>query len=510
MRSTTRIGLLVFIFALLAPGIPLRADEEQARRAAEAQARQAEAQASRQAPAAARLAAAKEQLANVEARLAALGAELVNSSRLVQLAQKSGDADTLAKTQESLAIQQEELDKLTAVRDETRKVLSQLAEEGKTAQASSAKKKTSGQTPPTEDAKDEGSTTKNDPFGKPVEPPKDVAETPAGDSSPNASETDATATPPQPPSKVVRLELTDGTTITGTLQVDALSIETRFGVLTVPITKIRRFAPGLSSIPALEARVSGLVERLGGDVFAEREQAHKELANMGLSVRLLLEARANDENPERARHIKLLLEELEQMSEEAIDDAFDEGDQAGTALIRQDTLETTSFTATGKISPRKIQLQSKYGLLEVDLGDVVAGTRDLGEPEDIRKTVSVDGTKLAQRGFVDTGIMLAKGDRVSLRADGTLIMSPWGSNSISLPDGGSNYGWYVPNKIYGGALVGKIGSGEIFKVGASHDLVATAAGKLQLAIAMQQNYANGNYQFPGSYEVRIIVRKSSK
>src|SRR5439155_291652 len=98
------------------------------------------------------------------------------------------------------------------------------------------------------------------------------------------------------------------------------------------------------------------------------------------------------------------------------------------------------------------------------------------------------------------------GDKISLKAEGSIVMSPWGGNSASGPDGAANYGWYIPNQIPGGALVARIGEkGTIFKVGRQSNFVAKNSGVLQFAIAMQAEYASENYAFPGQYTVKLKV-----
>jgi hypothetical protein len=98
------------------------------------------------------------------------------------------------------------------------------------------------------------------------------------------------------------------------------------------------------------------------------------------------------------------------------------------------------------------------------------------------------------------------GDKIIVRAEGNVIMSPWGSNAATGPDGAPNYGWYVPNQIPGGSLVGRIGDkGQVFKVGRQSTFVAKTAGVLQLAIGVQAEYANEGYSYPGQYTVKLRV-----
>ncbi len=109
-----------------------------------------------------------------------------------------------------------------------------------------------------------------------------------------------------------------------------------------------------------------------------------------------------------------------------------------------------------------------------------------------------------QHDFVDCGIRVKRGDKISVSADGQIIMTPWGTEMKSTPDGGPNFDWYIQDKIPGGALVAKIGGGEVQKVGAKWTFVADRSGVLRFAVAMNDQYAD--QAFPGNYNVRIRVK----
>jgi hypothetical protein len=306
----------------------------------------------------------------------------------------------------------------------------------------------------------------------------------------------------------VRLQLRDGSIIAGRLTVPEIEVATEFGKLIVPIDKIRSFTPGIDSNPEIANQLNTLIEDLGGEDFKLREAAHKALVKLGPSVRKQLEPHRKDENAERARHAQEILTAFEEMTEDV--DEFEEG-SSRELWIRDDTVVTTEFTIVGKISPQTFNVESKYGPLTVQLADVQVGERKQGPAEEINRRFSVAGQNLVQRSFKSAGVRVNRGDRVSIRAEGQIIMSPWGSNSISTPDGGANYGWYVNNKIPGGALVAKVGtSGEVFKVGGKHTFVAKKAGSLHFAIAMQPSYSGSGYNFPGEYKVRLKIEPGAE
>jgi hypothetical protein len=211
----------------------------------------------------------------------------------------------------------------------------------------------------------------------------------------------------------------------------------------------------------------------------------------------------DDDNAEIKRHVGEIMKEIEQQAEEQADD---EDATPQQPWIRLDTVVTSDFTVLGRVSPKEFHITSKYGPLTIQLADIKQGEREVATRESLRRTVTVDGTNLAQRSFKNTGVKVQAGDKVSLAADGTLVMSPWGSNASSTPAGAPNYGWYIPNQIPGGALVARVGeSGPIFMVGRQSTFVAKKSGTLQLAIGMQAQFANENYAFPGQYTVKLKI-----
>ncbi len=304
--------------------------------------------------------------------------------------------------------------------------------------------------------------------------------------------------------KFIRLHLQDGSVISGDLSVTEITVETQFGKLTVPIAKVRSFTPGLDSNKKAAEQINGLIEKLGGDDYKTREQAHKDLAAMGIRVQKELDKHVGSENAELKRHVTEILKELEEAAEEQADD--DSGSASASPWIQLDTIVTTDFTVLGKVMPQDFTIDSKYGPLKIALGDISKAERESGARESYKKNMSVGGDTLAQRGFKSSGIRVQAGDRIVVKAEGSIVMSPWGSNAHSGPDGMPNYGWYIPNQIAGGALCAKIGDkGQPFKVGRSLTFTAKTSGMLQFAIGIQAEYAGEGYQFPGEYKLKLRV-----
>lgn len=302
--------------------------------------------------------------------------------------------------------------------------------------------------------------------------------------------------------EVLRVHLMDGSQIGGKLAAKEIEVETSFGSLKIPVANIKSLTPGLGSHPKVTQDLTTLVEKLGSAVFGEREAAQKSLLEMGPSIRLQLERSANDPDTERKTRIKALLDEFDQMEADAAEDEAN----GAHKMIERDTVETTDFTVVGRIVQQDFEIISKYGSINAKLSDIRRVERAIAEKEELQKTVTVDGNSIIHRGLKDSGIRIERGDKITITAEGNLQMTPWGNQAMSTPEGAQNFGWYVANKIAGGALVGKIGkSGQVFKIGTKYSGTAESSGTLQLAIAMQGDYANQH--FPGEYKVRIKVKK---
>ncbi|HET6428800.1 MAG TPA: M56 family metallopeptidase [Phycisphaerae bacterium] len=65
---------------------------------------------------------------------------------------------------------------------------------------------------------------------------------------------------------------------------------------------------------ALEARISELIDRLGGPTHKEREEAQKELVEIGVAAVPALEKAAKDANPERSAQARVILERVMRIS----------------------------------------------------------------------------------------------------------------------------------------------------------------------------------------------------
>jgi hypothetical protein len=306
-----------------------------------------------------------------------------------------------------------------------------------------------------------------------------------------------------PAPRGIRLHLMEGSVVTGRLGIDAISVETPFGKLDVPVANIVSLTPGLDSHPEERKRIGRLIQQLGSNAAAERDQAEKSLSEIALSIQAELARFANDDDSERRTRIQKILAQIE---EAEIDDEADSA--AARPWVAQDTVETNLFTVVGKISPQAFRVETQFGSLQVAISDIRRGERESDQKPEIRKSLVVNGTHLVQINLLSSGIRLNRGDRVTVSAEGRLTMSPWGNNAFSTPDGAEQFQWFIPNQIAGGALIARVGAGgKIFKVGSKSSFTASRSGVLYFGIAMNPQFASNDYNYPGEYNVKVRVNQ---
>lgn len=306
----------------------------------------------------------------------------------------------------------------------------------------------------------------------------------------------------QPGEREVRLTLWDGTVVTGDIGIEFFKVQTQFGQLEVPVKNVISLRPGLDSFPQMTQDIASLVEKLGDRDFQTREQAHRELVAMGRAIRSEIGNFDDGGSAERKKHLDKIREQIEEMAD---DEAEWEEESDDAELIRGDTIRTRDFTIVGKILQPEFSLNSKYGELTIALSDIKKGDRTwLQSSESISKNVVVKGNSFFQSTPVSSKIRVNKGDRVKIKATGTVQWASWG-NISSGPGGITNQGNWQGHNC--GTLLARIGKGnEYVKIGEKGEFVAKSNGVLYLGISMRDNYANqAGYQWPGEYKARVSV-----
>ncbi len=298
-----------------------------------------------------------------------------------------------------------------------------------------------------------------------------------------------------------QLHLLDGSIIGGDIAAESINVQTAYGMLTIPISRIVQIYPGLNSRPGLTEKITRLVELLGGPSSSERDLAQKELTSMGVEIRSVLDQLVNDNNAE----LKKRIAQIQASFEAEIAAREEELREVERSMIFDDTVVTPDFSIVGEIRQKQFDVKSKFGDLRVKLGDLKFADRAMGLTRPaIRKTVSVPAMAFFQTKPQSTGIRVSKGDKIAIRADGVVQWTNW--NTSSTPEGLTNRSQW--NGINSGKLAVRIGTdnSRCIQIGSSGSFVAKSGGVLYLGIAMRDSYAtNSGYRWTGEYKARIVI-----
>ncbi|HZL71292.1 MAG TPA: hypothetical protein VFC86_02430 [Planctomycetota bacterium] len=310
---------------------------------------------------------------------------------------------------------------------------------------------------------------------------------------------DPPASPSPDDAKYVQFEMEDGSILMGEILLDSLTVKTRYGELTVPVQDIRGLRPGFDSKPDFRVKIKSLVETLSDGALESRDAAEKKILGMGLRVRDEVRRYSKDADGERKVRLTRILTAFEEL------EADSEDNSPVHVLQSEDEIITASFTMRGDVQPKKFNVKTRYGKVTVELDHL----RELIRRESgrvVEKRVEVTAANFCALEAKESGFAVERGERIVIRAEGSLTMTPWGGNVTSSPDGCAQCGGSDQGaQIMSGTLMMRIGkNGKWIKVGSKANLRATASGNLQFGIAINAQYARGQ-SYPGEYTIKIKV-----
>ena len=311
----------------------------------------------------------------------------------------------------------------------------------------------------------------------------------------------------------------DGSVVRLTVGLSVVTVQTKFGPMTVPLADARKIEMGFRYPEGVEAKVRRALDDLGSADFRTREAAQKTLVGIGEYAIPLVKAGTQNSVPEVADRCAVIYKAI---SATLPDDKSDP--------VLEDVITTDDMTLRGKITTDSFKATSKYfGETTVKLVYVrelrPVGGRFIG-------TFPLDAGKYAAVGwktFFDTGLDVEKGQAVEISATGKIDLhaaSPGqmkcgpagGGTQVAGPGqrfqeeqiirgGGGlqpvDFGGYGP--LYtAGALYGRIGaSGPLFKIGDKLTVPkASDTGRLYLVIA-PSNYGASK----GEFDVKVRLGK---
>lgn len=301
---------------------------------------------------------------------------------------------------------------------------------------------------------------------------------------------------------VFTLNLKNGDKITGNIDVSEILLETDYGKLSFPIADINTINLGLMNSSFDKAKLLDLLdiidssnksntvkERAFDEIIKMNEgaipfiksylQNSKEFNNSDLSVTTLYEVMLSKYNVTKNYSI------------------YDE-----IKFNEKNSIE-------GNYSFKNIILETQYGRIKIERKliksiDIKTISNDGFSKDNVFKIFSnkyVSGNQ--EKGWLNTGILVKKGNKIIITADGTIRLASLSGNTYT-PDGGVN-GTPGPldKKINYGQLLFKVGqNGKVQKAGDNIKIEASKTGILYLSIFETVfNVANTGY-----YTAKVLVK----
>jgi hypothetical protein len=302
--------------------------------------------------------------------------------------------------------------------------------------------------------------------------------------------------PPDPKPVGVIVRFHDGTTLHRAYIQDSVEIVTKYGKLTVPFADIRRVDFGLRTSAENSRKLEQALSDLGGNNFARRERASKDLLALGRFAypALLALGQDKEKSPELNQRVVVLLDRIrEAVPEEEL------------RTEAEDVIHTRKCVLSGRIESTVFKGKSEsLGDLELKLSEI----RSI-HASDSEAKVTVNAAKYgaADDQWQDTGFEAEADTDLLIIASGRIDLNLNAPNQgpagfLSDPEGHPNLrSQTIAANV--GTLLGRIGEkGELFLIGQRYDGRPKQAGKLYLHIVSMGQQVEG-YKPTGSYNVRM-------
>jgi hypothetical protein len=289
---------------------------------------------------------------------------------------------------------------------------------------------------------------------------------------------------PELPPGYVRLFLIDGSILHGKLTTPEFTLTTDFGTLKIPAPLVTGMVPGLDAHPKLRARLAELINDLGSEDEQKVAKATPELTRMGPEALGELTAAQGRAKSENVQH--LLQEVIDAIREAQADEADLEPETLHMSVwLNDDSISTPKFTAVGKLQPQAVQLTTSFGDVTIKLAELKRIALVNAPGQETLSNAAVTVLNGGQDTFKATGVSVVPGDKLVFTARGALKMTPWDDSISATPDGeAENCGFAMPN-IPQGALVGRIGNGPVFKIGARLTMTVDRPGQLKVGVGIE-------------------------
>lgn len=296
------------------------------------------------------------------------------------------------------------------------------------------------------------------------------------------------------------IKLKNGDLLTGVTALRTVDFKTDFGVLNFPIDQINSIQIGLTDSRFDKAKLLSLLDKIEYGNEAEKTNAFDQVVKMDEGaipfIKAYLSAASGGSITATDINTQTLYEVM--LAKYNVSRNFSLND----VLTYKN-----EFKVEGNYNFTDIVIDTEYGRIKVERKDIARMdvklfTAGLSNKNSFKLFANQHISANKENGWLNTGILVKKGDKFSINANGQIVLASLSGNTYT-PDGGVNGSVGAENeKINYGQVIYKIGQGGVSqKAGDNLNAYAQQTGIIYIAINESVfNSANAGY-----YTVNIKV-----
>lgn len=280
--------------------------------------------------------------------------------------------------------------------------------------------------------------------------------------------------------------------ITGTTDILTVPFKSDFGTLNFPIDAINSISLGLTDSRFDKGNLLSLLEKIENGTDNQRESSFDEIVQMEEGAIPFIKAYLSSSTS---------LHTNDDLNVQTLYEVMLAKHKVSSNYSLKDVLTYNGeFRVEGMYEFDNIVLSTDYGRIQIERSDIARidvklVTQGIASKNSFKLFANQHISGKKEDGWLNTGILVKKGEKISIQANGQIVLASLSGNTYT-PDGGVNGSVGAEgSKASYGQVVFKIGqSGQETKAGANYTAYANQTGIIYLAIFESvYNTANAGY-----------------
>ncbi len=284
------------------------------------------------------------------------------------------------------------------------------------------------------------------------------------------------------------VRLSDGSLVRMNVLQENLELMTKYGKLSIPFSDIRRIEFGHHLPDGVEPQISEAIKLMGSTVYKHREDAARELIQLGVLAYPAVQKAARSADLEVAQRASAIIKRI---GEKVPPDKLQ--------IKLEDSVQTGDFSISGRIVSPSIKVRSAhFGEFDLKLAEL-RSIHLRGNSGDVELTIDAAHHGSVPDQWLDSGVLVDNNLKMIIHSEGQVDLWPQGPGQyMTTPKGYNTAG--KGGVFMAGSLLGRVGNnGKVFVVGERYEGVPDQEGKIYFHIVPSP----WNNASTGSYKLRI-------